>query len=206
MNDISLVDIEKITLIEIDTSTRVFDKQIYKRRRKPKLWFGLIAILIILLIGYYVVNTLIEPKSETISIDETKLNNLVDKIVKGVPLTEIEWNELCELLNKVKNINVNGCDSCHDYLIALLGGKHYKWMYEYLNKPEREIKKGIKSIEKQIIEHQDKILNPEKHYSNWDNVKPLQKEDLINNKWIKDIQRQKEQKQILECILKNRTK
>jgi len=205
MSNISFVEVEQITLIEIESSINVLDNQIPKRHKKTKLWFGFITILCFLLFGYYIVDTLLE-STATVSIEESKLNNLVDKIIKGVPLTETEWNELCELLNKVKDININGCDSCHNYLIALLGGKHCKWMYEYFNKPEREIKKGIKSIEKQIIEHQDKILNPEKHYSNWDNIKPLQKEDLINNKWNKDIQRQKEQKQILECILKNRIK
>jgi len=52
----------------------------------------------------------------------------------------------------------------------------------------------------------DKIVNPKKYYPNWESLDPRNRDNLINKKWKQDIQRQSEQKEILECILKNRKK
>jgi len=198
--------------VRIETETLLGVKPIFtpiekeeKPQQNPKLFFGIFILIISLLVIYFVANSLTEPNTTT-NTDAEKLNELVDKVVKGEALQDSDWAELCALLSKVKGVNINSCDSCRHYLRALLGGKHHRWMKEYLNKPEKELRKGIKSIEKQTVDHEDKILNPKNHYPDWDNVRPEQKEDLINNKWKNDIKRQMEQKQILECILKNRTK
>jgi len=63
---------------------------------------------------------------------------------------------------------------------------------------------GIKSLEKQIAEHQEKIANPEKYIPNFRQLNPRQQEALITEKWLGDIQRQMEQKDILEGILRGR--
>lgn len=90
------------------------------------------------------------------------------------------------------------------YEVAKNGGKHSGFYNQYKNKSPEEIKKGIKSIEKQITEHQDKIKNPEKYIPDFKNLDPRQQEALINKKWPSDIQRQKEQKEILEGILREK--
>jgi len=136
--------------------------------------------------------------------NSNKLEFLIQKTINNEQLTKFEWNELCQLLSSEKGINVNDCESCQDYLRALLGGKHHKWMLEYMQKPDKEVMKGIKSIEKLIIEHQNKIKAPDKFYPDWKTLRPEQQKDLVNNKWNKDIKRQTEQKNILNCILKNR--
>ena len=176
-------------------------------RKKPQRFF--IWILIILSIGIgtvYLISRFTEPEPITIPIpsDTEKLQELIDKVVAGVLISEIEWKDLCRLLSVVKNIDINSCDECRNYTTALLGGKHGKWMQEYIDLPDKNLTKGIKSFDKQIQLHIDKINNPKKYYPNWDNLNPLRKNHLINTKWKKDIKRQREQKEILECILKNR--
>lgn len=75
-----------------------------------------------------------------------------------------------------------------------------------MDKSTKEIEKGIKSLEKQIQEHADKISNPQKYIKDFDKLDIRQQENLINKKWNSDIARQKEQKQILEQILQERIK
>jgi hypothetical protein len=84
--------------------------------------------------------------------------------------------------------------------------KHEGWRRQYEKKSDEEIEKGIKSLDKQIEEHQDKIRNPEEHYPDFRKQDPRAQKDQIENKWPKDIQRQREQKEILEQILRNRGK
>ena len=129
---------------------------------------------------------------------------LTDKVIQSVPLTDNNWKELCELLSRIKGLDINSCDSCRSYLTALLGGRHNNWLNLYLNKPATELEKGIRSLDKQIIEHSNKIQNPKKYYPDWENLDSRNKQNLIEKKWKQDIQRQLEQKQILECILRNR--
>lgn len=88
--------------------------------------------------------------------------------------------------------------------VAKSGGKHSGFYKQYINKSKDEISKGIKSIDKQIAEHQNKIANPESHIPNFKNLDPRQQEALINKKWPSDIQRQIEQKEILEGILRSK--
>ncbi|MGG7074653.1 hypothetical protein U5B43_10500, partial [Campylobacter sp. 9BO] len=92
------------------------------------------------------------------------------------------------------------------YEIAKIGGKNFGFYKNYLNKSTKEIEKGIKSLEKQIQEHIDKISNPQKYIKDFDKLDIRQQENLINKKWNSDIARQKEQKQILEQILRERMK
>ena len=87
------------------------------------------------------------------------------------------------------------------YDIAKEGGKHSGFYKQYINKSRKEIEKGIKSIEKEIAEHQAKIANPEKYIPDFKSLDPRQQEALVNKKWPSDIQRQKEQLDILKGIL-----
>jgi hypothetical protein len=87
--------------------------------------------------------------------------------------------------------------------VAKNGGKHSGFYNQYVGKSKEEIQKGIQSLEKQIAEHQDKIRNPEATIPNFKSLDPRQQEALINKKWPSDIQRQTEQKEILEGILRS---
>jgi len=173
------------------------------RSNKPKKNILLLLVLIFGLIIFYVSDNFTNTNKVVLS-DSEKLNELIDKVLKDVPLLEAEWNELCRLLAKEKGIEINACDECRNYTKALLGGKHYKHLTNYKNHSTKEIEKGINSYEKQIQLHQNKIKEPEKYIPTWKSLDYRQREALINKKWNKDIERLKEQKEILECILKNR--
>ena len=84
------------------------------------------------------------------------------------------------------------------------GGKHATWAKQYIDKPTIELERGIKSLEKQIELHKDKIINPQKHYPNWEKEDFRAREHWVNQKWPGDIARQQEQKAILEGILKGK--
>ena len=85
---------------------------------------------------------------------------------------------------------------------AEAGGTHSGFLKNYRNKPPEELRRGISSLKKQIALHQDKISNPEKHIPDWPSLDPRERESLLNRKWPQDIQRQTEQLEILEGLLK----
>ncbi|MFZ2898999.1 MAG: hypothetical protein WA004_10275 [Saprospiraceae bacterium] len=92
------------------------------------------------------------------------------------------------------------------YETAKNGGKHEGFYKNYKDKPPEEIKKGIKSMEKNIEEHQNLMRDPDKYMKqygkgDWKSLDPRQQEALLTKKWPGDIQRAKEQKEILEGIL-----
>lgn len=84
--------------------------------------------------------------------------------------------------------------------IAENGGKHSGFLKNYIEKSTKEIERGIRSLDKQIQEHTDKIRNPEKYVPNWKQLDSRQRDHLQNTKWQSDIQRQTEQRDILKGI------
>ena len=104
-------------------------------------------------------------------------------------------------LNSELNTPVYNEDS---YLKAMNGGKHSGWARDYINKPTKEIKNGIKTLEKQIELHKNKIKNPEKYYPDFKKLDIREQEANIHKVWPRDIAKQQEQKNILEGILRNR--
>jgi hypothetical protein len=63
--------------------------------------------------------------------------------------------------------------------------------------------KGIDSLSRQTFEHQDKISNPTKYIPGFYNLDQRQQSALLTKKWPSDMQRQMEQKAILEGILRS---
>ena len=87
---------------------------------------------------------------------------------------------------------------------TLSQNKHVKMVKDYLDKPAKEIQKGVNSYEKQIIILKDKIANPTKYYPDWNKLDPRQREALINKKWPAEIKGYEEQKSVLQSILNER--
>jgi tetratricopeptide (TPR) repeat protein len=87
---------------------------------------------------------------------------------------------------------------------AINENRHVKMVRDYLDKPAKEVQKGINSYEKQIAFHKDKIANPKKHYPDWDKLDPRQREALVNKKWPAEILGYEEQKNVLQSILNER--
>jgi hypothetical protein len=71
----------------------------------------------------------------------------------------------------------------------------------YEKRSAKEIQKGIKSLEKQIAVHKDKIANPSKHCPEWDTMDPRRKDALINKRWPAEIQCYTEERDVLRTIL-----
>lgn len=86
------------------------------------------------------------------------------------------------------------------YITAKNGGKHAR-LIDFEQRSVREVQKSIKSLEKQIVKHQDKIANPSKYCPDWDTIDPRRKNALINKRWPAEIQCFTEEREILQTIL-----
>jgi len=176
-------------------------------KRKPKSFWLIIVILLAATATFSYVYKVIKQTyeiSKTVhNVQKLRFEQLKAK-VQSETLTEEEWDELCKLLAEVDGITVNDCENCRNYIKALLEIKHYKHLKNYEQCTDKELLKGIKKYQRRIDEHLDKIANPKKYFPDWDSFHPNKKEDLVNSHWPNDIKRLKEQKEILECILKNR--
>ncbi|MFI5334208.1 MAG: tetratricopeptide repeat protein [Chlamydiales bacterium] len=87
------------------------------------------------------------------------------------------------------------------YIAAKNGGRHADLIPKFSEKPIKEIEKSIRSYEKLIVEHQDKIVNPSKYCPDWDNFHPNRQKALIEKIWPAEIQCYTEQKDVLTTIL-----
>ncbi|WP_108026903.1 hypothetical protein, partial [Melghirimyces profundicolus] len=121
-------------------------------------------------------------------------NKLLNALDEGFESLSRRWS----------NGGASGGAKANPYDIAKNGGKHKGFYKQYVEKTDEQIQKGIDSLNKQIQEHRDKIKNPEKYIPHFKELDPRQQNALINKKWPGDIQRQMEQKAILEGILKSR--
>ena len=99
------------------------------------------------------------------------------------------------------------------YEIAKAGGKHFGMYQRYLNESTKSLQKAIRKYERRILEHQNLIKNPEmylKKYGKefkdvpWSELSKELRDDLLKNKWPKDIKRLSEQLDIIKGILKSR--
>jgi ribosomal protein S18 len=137
----------------------------------------------------------VDKASDVTSKFEPKIEKQLDK--RG--WTNKAESEATKAVNKADEVaNVND-----PYNVAKQGGKHSGFYDEYSKRPDSQIQKGIESINKQISEHQNKIEDPQKFISDFDKLDPRQQKALPD-KWQRDINRQIEQKTILEGILKER--
>ncbi|WP_249262337.1 Hint domain-containing protein, partial [Leptospira alexanderi] len=95
------------------------------------------------------------------------------------------------------------------YKNALDGGKHSGFLKNMLETPTPELQKGIASMNSNIIEHQNLMNDPAKYMQqygkgDWNSLDPRQQQHLLNVKWPGDIQRAREQIDILTGIIKAR--
>jgi hypothetical protein len=84
------------------------------------------------------------------------------------------------------------------------GGAHHGWYRQQQELTDAELKKGIKSLQKQIEKHRLWISDPTTKIPGFANFHPDRQSNLIERKWPQDIQRQQEQIGILEGILRKR--
>jgi hypothetical protein len=90
------------------------------------------------------------------------------------------------------------------YEIAKAGGRHAAFYQAYRQRRAEEIRRGIRSLTRQIEAHLTKISEPERYIAGFAQLDPRQQRALIQSKWPADIQRLQEQHAILQGILRER--
>ncbi len=86
------------------------------------------------------------------------------------------------------------------YEEALAGGKHAGFLRNYQGRAPGELDRGMRSLERQIAEHEAKIADPARHLPAFERLDPRQQQALRTKKWPGDIQRQQEQLEILRFL------
>ena len=93
-----------------------------------------------------------------------------------------------------------------DYLEAASGGKHHGKLDDFSkNQSIKQLEKTIRSYDKTIEEHLQKIADPLSFYPNWGTFDERQQAGYIK-KWRKDIQRNTQERNIAIGLLKRRIK
>jgi hypothetical protein len=96
-----------------------------------------------------------------------------------------------------------GATVSNAYEVAKAGGKHKDWYKQQRDLGDRQLRKGVRSLEKQIEDHKAWLSNPQNKVENWADRDPRYREGLIK-KWQQDIARHKEQITILKGVLKEK--
>ena len=86
---------------------------------------------------------------------------------------------------------------------ARSGKRHGGTFKDAMLKSKAQLLKSIKSHEEEVRIHEEKINNPEKYDSGW-NEKTEQQKNGLMRKWMKDAQRNAEQAAIERAVLKER--
>ena len=102
----------------------------------------------------------------------------------------------------IENSSAAAAGGTTAYDTAKEGGKNSGLLKNYKDRNTSELQKGIDSMRKQIIKHEDKIANPTDHVPNFSGLSAQEQQGLLN-KWAKDIARAQEQIEVLEGILKS---
>ncbi len=118
------------------------------------------------------------------------------------------WNGVGKFLEGLRNIiqkivsvmNYSPSLGPTAYLQAKSGGRHHGTYMNYVNRSNKEIEKALRSYEKVVEEHKDKILNPQKYIANWQSLS-YQRQQAILNGWLDDIIRNQELADIMRGIL-----
>jgi len=83
---------------------------------------------------------------------------------------------------------------------AAEGGRHAGFLRNYEGRAPQELDRGVRSLDKQIGKHQERINNPQQQIPGWDRLDPRKQQDLLTNRWPGDIQRLREQQDILRHL------
>jgi hypothetical protein len=90
------------------------------------------------------------------------------------------------------------------YDIAKTGGRHSGYLKTMANADLKSIRSAIRSYEKNVVEHVDKLSNPSKHIKNWDKLSDRQKAGYIKH-WQDDLKRNQELRDLMKGLYNERT-
>ena len=83
------------------------------------------------------------------------------------------------------------------------GGRHAGTYRQAMEKTDTQLDKSIRSHEKQVAEHQEKINNPEKYAPKWSKMEKKAQEGLLK-RWAKDIVKNQEAAEIENKVREER--
>jgi hypothetical protein len=89
-------------------------------------------------------------------------------------------------------------DPCHDPI-----KKYFPQYKQNLSMTSEQLRDSIKSFEKNIQQHIDKIANPYSIYPDYDSFRPGHRQHIMK-KWNQDLQRNRDYRTIAECVLNTR--
>ncbi|MCD7735303.1 MAG: hypothetical protein LUH48_09315 [Clostridiales bacterium] len=87
--------------------------------------------------------------------------------------------------------------------VAKNGGRHKGVYRDAVKKREKSLERSIASRTGQVQEHSEKIQQPEKYDTGWEDKDERQKDGLLS-KWRKDLKRNAEQAEIEITVWKER--
>jgi hypothetical protein len=83
-------------------------------------------------------------------------------------------------------------------------GKHHGFYQQYKDEPSSFIRRGIRSLQRQIVEHEYKLGDPENRVVGFKDLDPRRKRALVERVWHDELVNYREQIEILEGILAQR--
>lgn len=100
--------------------------------------------------------------------------------------------------------HVNLINVSDAYDIAKNGGLNWGLIRRLKDEPEQFITRSIRSLERRVSEHKDKISNPSNYIDA--NVPKMQVEHLVRDYWPKEINRLSAEVEVLRRLLEERKK
>jgi len=89
------------------------------------------------------------------------------------------------------------------YEIAKAGGRHAGLLRTYWRKSVTEIQRALRSYEKQVALHQQKVSSPENFVKNWGKKSSRTQQGLLQH-WQEDLIRNRELAEVMQGILQER--
>jgi RHS repeat-associated protein len=88
------------------------------------------------------------------------------------------------------------------YKVAKQGGRHSGTLQTYAKRTSKEIAKGIRSFDKQVEEHLQKLADPSAFAGNWEHMTDRDRERLLGF-WRKEVENYQEQADVLRGLLQS---
>lgn len=89
------------------------------------------------------------------------------------------------------------------YDIAKAGGKYSGALKEYIKRPTKDIQNAVRSYERQVEVHRQKLANPANYVPNWHTLRTEHQQNLLRH-WQQDLERNAAHANIMRGILKER--
>ncbi|KIE04724.1 hypothetical protein NF27_GC00030 [Candidatus Jidaibacter acanthamoeba] len=137
-------------------------------------------------------------------VKDTKIDGKADVHVDTAGKAKVEGSDISEKVKLEREGVKQPIYSNDPYMEAIKeGGVHHGQYKRFMEQDINQLKKSIKSFDKNVAKHEEYIQNPKSHVPDWDLLDIEHKENKIKH-WNNDIVRAKEFKYIAEKILESK--